>query len=112
MQLLLHQWLLKNLQLINFRSGIYRYIYIYIDIHYNSGSHYVAFHSAGGQNYTLAAADTEKAHSWIRRLQDKREQWIHRDAAEGKTDLDRQAKKRTLQPYHDRPGVLLPTAGM
>ena len=53
----------------------------------------------------------EKAHSWIRKLQDKREQWIHRDAAQGKTDLDRQAKKKLLQPIHERPGVVLSDPG-
>lgn len=68
-------------------------------------------YSSGGQSYTLAAGDTEEAHSWIRKLQDKREQWIRRDAAQGKTDLDHQAKKKVLQPLHERPGVLLPDSG-
>ena len=67
--------------------------------------------SAGGQSYTLGASDMEKAHSWIRKLQDKREQWIRRDAAQGKTDLDRQAKKKLLQPIHERPGVVLSDPG-
>lgn len=53
----------------------------------------------------------EKAHSWIRKLQDKREQWIRRDAAQGRTDTDRQAKKKLLHPIHERPGVVLLNAG-
>ena len=71
----------------------------------------IGFLSAGDQSYILAAVDAEKAHSWIRKLQDKREQWIHRYAARGKTDLDRQAKKKVFQPLHERPGVVLPDAG-
>ena len=62
--------------------------------------------------YTLAAADAEKAHSWIKKLQEKREQWIHREAAQGQSDLDRQAKRKVLQPLHKRPGVLLPSEGL
>jgi predicted SAM-dependent methyltransferase len=58
--------------------------------------------NAGGQSYTLAAADAQKAHSWIKKLQEKREQWIHREAAQGQT------KRKTLQPPCERPGVLLP----
>ena len=62
--------------------------------------------------YTLAAADAEKAHSWIKKLQEKREQWIHREAAaQGQTDLERQTRRRILQPLHERPGVLLPADG-
>jgi hypothetical protein len=65
--------------------------------------------NAGGQTYILATVDTENAHSWIKKLRDKREQWIHRDAAQGRTDLDRHAKKGKLQPLHERPGVVLPS---
>ena len=75
-------------------------------------TNYLAFcSSAGGQNYILAAVDTENAHSWIKKLQDKREQWIHRDAAQGRTDLDRHARRGKLQPLHERPGVVLPSEG-
>jgi hypothetical protein len=62
--------------------------------------------NTGGQTYILAAPDAEKAHSWIKKLQEKREQWIRRQSAQGQTDLDRQAKKKILQP-NSRPGVLL-----
>ena len=77
-----------------------------------TGEGSVLYCSAGGQSYTLAVGDTGEAHSWIRKLQDKREQWIRRDSAQGMTDLDRQAKKKVLQPLHERVGVVLPDTGL
>ena len=67
--------------------------------------------STESQVYTLAAEDTDESHRWIRNLQDKREQWIRRDSALGMTDLDRQSKKKSLKPLHERPGGVLAVVG-
>lgn len=59
------------------------------------------------QVYTLAAETPDSAHDWIKKLQDKREEWIKVESAkEANTD----GKKRTMMPLHQRPGaVLAPT---